>query len=159
MNSRDVVSLAALGSNDAKGLADRWGPWHALLEIQIIEMKSKAERLTIFIARLEACPAFTSQQEAMEGLASTLNGVEDEFSGVPFDPEAWESDGRMYPPQEDSARPDPLREGVTVYRSRGHSTFIGANGAVEIVVRKQGRLNATVYQREGADGVFLRART
>jgi hypothetical protein len=38
-------------------------------------MKSKAERLGIFIAR----PAFASQEEALDGLASTLNGVENEF--------------------------------------------------------------------------------
>lgn len=88
-----------------------------------------------------------------------MNGVEDEFSGVLFNPEAWKSDGRMYPPQEDFAQPDPFRAGVTVYRSRGHSTFIGANGAVEIVVRKQGRLDAIEYQREGADGLFLHAQT
>jgi hypothetical protein len=123
---------------------------------KVLEMKSKAERLAIFIARLGERPPFANEPEALDGLALILNTVEDEFSGVPSDPTAWESDGRLYPPQEDFARPDSLREGVTEYRSRGHSTFIGSNGAVEIIVRRRGRLMATIYRREGADGKFLR---
>lgn len=122
-------------------------------------MKSKAERLAIFIARLGARAAFAGHQEALQGITGILNEVEDEFSGVPCNPATWESDGRLYPPQEDNARPDPSRDGVTDYRSRGHHTFIGSNGAVEIVMRKQGRLWMTVYRREGADGGFLKPTT
>lgn len=50
---------------------------------------------------------------SLEGIASILDEVEDEFSGVARNPAAWEVDGRLYPPKGDIARPDPAREGVT----------------------------------------------
>ncbi len=125
----------------------------------MITMKTKAERLAIYLARLNAAFAFATRQEALDGIASILNAVEDEFSGVPRNSAAWESDGRLYPPDEDFAQPDASREGVTHYRSRGHSTFIGQNGAVEIVVRIRGILGSPVYRRAGADGEFLPEKT
>ena len=78
-----------------------------------------------------------------------LNKVEDDHSGVPFDPTSWQSDGRMYPPQSDMARASEEHAGLIVYRSRGHRTFIAANGAIKIaeVVSKK-----TVFQKTGADG-------
>ncbi len=118
-------------------------------------MKSKSERLTIFVTRLCAHPAFSDEREALEGIASILDEVEDEFSGVARNPAAWELDGRLYPPKGDIARPDPAREGVTEFRNRAHSTFIGKNGGVEIVLRNKGRLGDVIYRREGADGNFL----
>lgn len=56
------------------------------------------------------------------------NAVEDELSGEPFDPEAWMSQQRMYPPQEDNSRPVAGFPGVV----RGHNSFIGSNGAIEM---------------------------
>jgi len=65
-------------------------------------MLSKSKRLQKFIQRLQDAPAASSADEAFDLLAKILNAVEDEFSEVPNRPELWETDSRMYPPQEDS---------------------------------------------------------
>ena len=65
-------------------------------------------------------------------ITATLNDVENEFSGVPYDPTNWASDGRLYPPQEDQRTNDPI-VGVRAYRSRGHRTYISEDGAIRIV--------------------------
>ena len=97
---------------------------------------TKRERFELFIERLESAPAADSKEAALVLIGATLNGIEDEFSGVPFAPEKWQDDGRLYPPQEDYAGPE--IDGVTEYRSLAHSTFIGANGAIEIIRRSDG---------------------
>ena len=93
---------------------------------------SKAKRLQMFLQRLEAAPPASSGDEALALLAETLNGVEDEFSGVPYRPELWESDRRLYPPQPDAARKFPERPSLRKYRNKGHYNFIGLNGAIRI---------------------------
>jgi hypothetical protein len=61
-----------------------------------------------------------------------LNSVEDEFSGVPFNPRQWATDGRMYPVQEDNIHRLQNRPDVRLLRSRRHLTYIRENGAFEI---------------------------
>lgn len=95
-------------------------------------MTSKAERVEEFLRRLAAAPAATSAEEAIELLASTLNGVEDEFTTIPYVPAKWMTDGRMYPPQPDSARPVPGRPDLVRYRNRAHNTVVGTDGSIEI---------------------------
>jgi hypothetical protein len=92
----------------------------------------KEQRLREFIRRLRSAPPVASFQEARELLGKTLNAVEDELSGVAFDPSNWQSDGRMYPPQDDSERSVPEHPRVRRFRSRRHNTFIATNGALEI---------------------------
>ena len=65
-------------------------------------------------------------------LAQTLNVVEDELSGVPYRPQNWRTDGRMYPPQEDSCVKFPERPSLRKYRSKGHYDYIGLNGSIRI---------------------------
>jgi len=58
---------------------------------------SKRERLTIFFSRLEEASPPSTGEAAHELLCATLNSVEDEFTDVPFDPDSWHTDGRLYP--------------------------------------------------------------
>lgn len=82
-------------------------------------------------------------------IAVTLNNVEDEHSGVPFDPAHWRTDGRMYPFDDDSAADVEGHPDVTSYRSRGHETFIARNGAIEI---RDVRSGEVVIEKPGSDG-------
>jgi len=114
--------------------------------------KEKSERLAIFLQRLgDAAPA-QDHDEAYQLLSDTLNNVEDQFSGVPANFLNWESDGRMYPPQEDRARACPELPGTTVYRSAGHHTYIGARGEIAILHISSGKI---LLNKAGADGILL----
>lgn len=95
-------------------------------------MISKAKRLQEFLKRLQASPSASTADEAFDLLAQTLNAVEDEYSGVPFRPENWRTDGRLYPPQEDSRVKFSERPSLRKYRNKGHYNFIGINGSIRI---------------------------
>jgi hypothetical protein len=110
---------------------------------------SKEERLSIFLERLSAAPPAGSAEEALELLSTTLNEVEDELTDIPYMPENSQSDGRMYPPQEDNARDVPGHDDVVRYRSRAHNTFIRANGAIEIRDLTQN----VIFTKSGSDGI------
>ena len=98
-----------------------------------------------------ALPAESAEQ-ALELLSSVLNQVEDELSGILFQPDRWPNDGRMYPPQSDSARDVEGRPDLTRYRSRNHDTWIGTNGAILIRAHNTGR---TELDKTGADGCSI----
>jgi hypothetical protein len=108
---------------------------------------SKEERVAMFLSRLGQAPAASTAAAGFRLVCETLNAVEDEHSGVPYNPSAWLDDGRLYPPQDDHARA--LSDGVTVYRHRAHKTFVGANGAIVIwdITRR-----AVVFSKRGEDG-------
>lgn len=96
---------------------------------------SKKERLQLFLKALADVPDDqrpSTHDEAFALIATTLNRIEDAHSGVPYNPDTWQTDGRMYPPQLDARRSVQGFTGVTRYRSKGHNTFIGDNGAIEI---------------------------
>jgi hypothetical protein len=107
----------------------------------------KADRLEEFFWRLRALPAAETFQEAVRQIETTLNAVEDELTGIPYDPSRWRSDGRLYPPQEDNMLETGRRQ-VGGFRSFRHRTFIGFNGAIEIR-ETSGRM---VFSKPGADG-------
>jgi hypothetical protein len=103
-----------------------------------------------FIQRLRFVPAARSADEALTILSEILTAVEDEFTDIPANPSNWKTDGRLYPPQEDSRRPtgNPL---VARYRTRAHNVWIGANGSIEI-----GEVQGDVVLRKaGADGRYV----
>lgn len=113
----------------------------------------RGERFSIFITELLNASPACNAPEALALLAKTLNAVEDRYSGVPYQPEQWQSDGRMYPPQRDSRRTATGFDGLHRYRSRGHNTWIDANGAIRIT-----QLNGTVIlDKPGADGRKVRS--
>jgi hypothetical protein len=92
---------------------------------------SKEVRIQAFLDRLKDASPASSAEEAYALVCETLNEVEDEFTSIPFDIAAA-SDKRMYPPLNDNAFKDKECPGVTRYRSRGHNTRVGANGAIRI---------------------------
>jgi len=71
------------------------------------------------------------------------------MTSIPFDPTFPLNDGRMYPPQPDSKKAVRGRRDVSRYRSRGHSTKIGDNGAIQIIDHASGDI---VLDKPGADG-------
>jgi hypothetical protein len=109
----------------------------------------KELRFDEFIRRLRALPPASSHDEARRQIEEMLNQVEDEFSGVPFDPAHHRTDGRMYPPQDDNASDVEGHVDVTSYRSRGHETFVAKNGAFEIRDIRKGQV---VIHKPGSDG-------
>ena len=109
---------------------------------------SREQRFREFVRRLREAPPSAGFDEARQLLAQTLNAVEDEMSGVPYDPSRWQSDGRMYPPQDDSERAVSGYPEVRRYRSRRHNTFIAMNGALEIRTVE----GEVLLTRPGADG-------
>jgi hypothetical protein len=99
------------------------------------------KRLDEFYRRLQAAPAVTAAEAALEQICRMLDEVEDELSGIPKKsppPPLEQSDGRMYPPYEDSVtrRPD----GGIVATTRGHVIEIGGNGSLLIRSKRTGNV-------------------
>jgi hypothetical protein len=92
-------------------------------------VKTKRERLQLIQARLETAPCASTHDEAFAMLTNIVNEVENEHSGVPYDPDAWMADGRIYPPQLDSKKACDV-EFASRYRTKGHHVFIGDYGAI-----------------------------
>ncbi len=113
---------------------------------------SRRERVREFLRRLGAAPAASNHDEAMKQVADVLNRVEDEMTSIPYDPTFPLNDGRMYPPKSDSKRSVPGLPGATRYRSKGHSTVIGDNGAIRIIDHSAGKV---VFDKAGADGRLI----
>jgi hypothetical protein len=63
---------------------------------------TKRERIIEIMRRLEAASPFTDGIAARAALEQVMRSIEDEFSGVPENPDAASSptDGRMYPPDD-----------------------------------------------------------
>jgi hypothetical protein len=110
---------------------------------------SKVERLQEFYRRLGALPAASNFAEAWSQIGETLNAVENELSGIQYDPARWKSDGRLYPPQLDSERVETPHPKVRRFRSVAHNTLIGENGSIEIIQTLTGQV---VFSKPGADG-------
>lgn len=112
----------------------------------------KRDRLQEFYRRLMEAPHAATFDEALSQLTDIVNAVEDDLAGVPNDPGNWRYDGRIYPPERDSMRAVPAHPGVARFRSVAHNTYVGANGAIEIV-----SLDGTVeFRKPGANGLGIR---
>jgi hypothetical protein len=59
-----------------------------------------------------------------------------------------QTDGRMYPPEEDNAREVEERGDVIRYRHKAHNTFLRDNGAMEI----QDVDGKVFFEKLGSDG-------
>jgi len=116
-------------------------------------VRPREERLAEFLRRLATAPRAASFGEALQQMSDILNAVEDEMTDIPYDPDAWQADGRLYPPRVDSVREIPGHPGVRRLRSRGHNTFISENGAVEIADAAAGAPpQDPIFTKPGADG-------
>lgn len=108
----------------------------------------KGRRLEEALRRLREAPADATAEDVLARFSRILNDVEDQLTSLPFNPWSWRTDGRLYPPQRDSARAVPGHRQVVRYRSRMHNTYIAGNGAIEIQT-----LDGSVqFQKAGADG-------
>ncbi|WP_435011208.1 hypothetical protein P12x_002509 [Tundrisphaera lichenicola] len=110
--------------------------------------RPKGTRLAEFYRRLQAAPAASSAAEAYQQVCDILNAVEDDLTGIPFDPSLWMTDGRMYPAQADSVRSVPGHPNLIRYASRGHDVVVASNGAIQIRVRG----GSVAMDKPGADG-------
>jgi hypothetical protein len=109
----------------------------------------KDARLGLFYERLLAAPAAQTREEAYDLLCATFNAVEDEHSGVPYEPPNWRTDGRLYPPQQDRVYAVSGFLEVLRYNSFKHDTFIASNGAIEVRIIATG---AVQFAKAGANG-------
>jgi hypothetical protein len=108
----------------------------------------RLERFRLFLMRLGKALACSTASEALALITTVLNAVEDEFSGAPYNPMNWASDGRMYPPEDDFLCESGIPS-VTRYRTKGHYVDLGSNGAIRISKRAD---NAVVFEKPGSDG-------
>jgi hypothetical protein len=114
--------------------------------------RSKRERLAEILARLEAAPPAASADEAVASLNAIIDAVEDEMTDIPYDPAAAEqllTDGRMYGPHAKFASDYRDRGDLTRYAHTAHDTFVQANGAILVRLRRPGTV---LVSKAGADG-------
>lgn len=60
-----------------------------------LEGGSKRVRLNQFLDALDNAPVASSYEEARRLVDNTLNSVENR-TGIPYNPDSWRTDGRMY---------------------------------------------------------------
>lgn len=107
---------------------------------------SPQERLALLYERLDQLPPAPNADEAFRQLAETLDDVEDEFSGVPKNPDpGLKFDGRMYPPREDFTTR--TEDGGLQATTRGNIINISPDGTMSILSRRSGE---EVYRKAGA---------
>lgn len=109
----------------------------------------KKGRLLLFYQQLRQAPAASTHEEAYALICKTLDAVEDEHSGVPKNPDNWQTDGRLYPPQPDRSYAVDGFPDVVRYKSFGHNTYIASNGAIEVKIVAT---NEVDFAKPGANG-------
>lgn len=122
-----------------------------------MERPPKHVRLQVFLERYRSRLPVASFEQAYGLLVATLNEVENELTDIPYNPDRWMEDGRLYPPLQDGWRAVPGYPAVTRMRSVSHNTYIAANGAVEIrlasdPVAPPDANSTPVFAVPGADG-------
>jgi predicted oxidoreductase len=109
----------------------------------------RSYRLSLIFEKLNEAHLPTNFDEAWTLLHATMNSVEDALSGVPYNPDNWRVDGRLYPPALDREQECEL-ESVRKFHSRGHEILIARNGAIKIVSRRNP--DDTPLDKPGSDG-------
>jgi hypothetical protein len=111
---------------------------------------NRSHRFALFLAELEKAPAAHDQASARALLGDIMNRIEEAHSGVPYDPEKWMTDGRMYPPHDDFEQPCPLA-GAVLFHSLGHAILFASNGAIRIEGRRRPNKGRIALDKPGAD--------
>lgn len=119
----------------------------------VAQQPSRVARLCLFFNVIEAIPLAKSMWQAKSFMDSTLNAIEDEFSGAAYCPENWMTDGRMYPAGEDYRRRMPTDD-VACYFHKGHATYFGVNGSIRISERRPVSPKV-LLERPGEDGLSI----
>lgn len=109
----------------------------------------KTARLQEVYRRLAAAPAAQTFGEMRGQLNNVLNDVEDQLTDIPYDPRSWETDGRLYPVQDDNVHAVEGHPRVRLLRARRSLIYIGDNGAIEVQDVVSGRVE---FSKPGADG-------
>jgi hypothetical protein len=119
---------------------------------------SKAQRLAEFLSRLSAAPPAQSYEEARPQVEAIMNAVEDELTDIPFHAAARQSDGRMYPPLDDSEKPSG-NTGFRRFRTKWHNILYGTNGAIRIhrapTLPDEWTSGVVILDKAGLDGKRL----
>jgi len=108
--------------------------------------------LEIILARLSDAQPCRTKDEAYALLTEIITRVDDELSGAANAPHLWESDGRLYPPQEDMAKRSEKWVGAVEYRNVRHLTVFSENGAIKIFEMPQ---RICIFSKPDAEGNFL----
>lgn len=110
----------------------------------------KSERLQLFFRQLIEEKAASNADDARKLLETVLDGVENEHSGIPYNPLSASavslSDGRMYPPQDDSERGSTER--FRRFRAKGNIVYFGMNGSIRI----ESLYGQVLVDKPGSDG-------
>jgi hypothetical protein len=112
---------------------------------------SKDERVTLLFCLLNNLPSSFICNESKVVCDAVLNFIEDNLSGVPSDPTAYRSDGRLYPAMSDQMIKSKHAD-VQVYRHVSHVSLFGSNGAFLILNRRFPRGSEPLVDRAGTDG-------
>jgi hypothetical protein len=108
----------------------------------------KKHRFAEFLNRLKEAPHSSTFGEASSQINNIMNEVENTFTTIPYNPENWQNDGRLYPPESDNIYDVDAYPKIKRLRSRGHNTYIGGNGSIEI----QTTDGMIVFEKTGTDG-------
>lgn len=111
--------------------------------------RPKTERFVAFVEQMRLAPLAQDFSEAYTLLAEILNDVGNTMTSIPYNPDNWQSDGRMYPPQMDNTREVSGHPFVRRLRILQHNTYIAENGAIEI---EELHTQQVVLAKPGVDG-------
>lgn len=116
---------------------------------------SKPQRLAEFLRHLSEAPAAQSYQEARQQVEAILNAVEDELTDIPFNLDASHSDGRMYPPLDDTEK-KAGHPGFRRFRTKAHNLLFGTNGSIRIHCvpppPEKWAVGVVIFDKAGLDG-------
>jgi RHS repeat-associated protein len=107
----------------------------------------KSARLKIFMARLSKAPSVSNPDDAIKLINNTLDGVEDDFSGIPKAAgEPTRDDGRMYGVLDDQFVTT-MEDGSKVARTRGNRIVLDKDGGFQIKTKDGSK---TLFTKPGA---------